>query len=545
MTSIQGTAAAEGVAQAKAFVLAGAHTTGTRTSIQPEQAAGEKAALKTALEKTAAEIKRLQQAAYADRAQEQGDIFSAYLEIIRDEELVADVEHCITEKNVDLNTALMDVCNEYAADMAALDDPYMQARADDFRQIFRMISDMHTGKLATCYSMTEDFILAAYEVGPADMAKIDRRFLKGIVTEIGSRTSHAAIVCRAAGIPMVSGIRYDQVGISTGTPLIIDGTAGVVHINPDVAVQQVYTEKIRTVQAEKERIYALKAQKGRTADGTPIVLTANAGTLVDLDAIVEHNAEGIGLFRTEFLFMENPARLPSEDEQFHAYKTVVETLNPKPVVFRTLDAGGDKHIEALGIPKEENPFLGWRAIRYCLKNPELFRMQLRALLRASRFGNCSIMLPMISSEHEVIQAKKLLDSVYEELEQREHKPLPRVPLGIMIETPAAALIAETLAAHVDFFSIGSNDLTQYTVAADRGNEYVADVYNELHPAVLHLIGCTVQAAKKSGIRVHICGEMAGDTRCTEALLHVGIRELSMSANRIPYIKEHLLTLHGA
>ena len=543
METILGITAAEGLAAAKAFILQTDKFSGNRTAIQSGQIAGELEALQSAIKKAVTEIEKLRDKAYAEKALEQSDIFNAYLEIAQDEELFCDVERCVKTKLVNLETALMDVCNDYAADMAALDDPYMQARADDFRQIFRIILDMHTGSDNTELTFTEDFILVAREIGPADTAKIDKRFLKGIVVETGSRTSHAAIICRAAGIPMLSGIRYCASNIKTGTPLIVDAVEGRLISAPDSNTQAEYAEKIAALQARVERIKTFKDKPGLTAAGTPIVLMANAGTVAEIDAVLENNADGIGLFRTEFLFMENPNRIPTEEEQFTAYKTVLTKMGSKPVVFRTLDAGGDKNIAALGIPKEENPFLGWRAIRYCLKTPEVFRVQLRALLRASGYGNCKIMIPMISGQSELLQTKRLINSVYEELEERDKKSIRRVPLGIMVETPAAALIADILAGHVDFFSLGTNDLTQYTIAVDRGNEYVSELYNEMHPAVLTLIERTVQAAHKAGIEVHVCGEMAGDTGCTEALLKAGLRELSMSPNRIPYMKEHLLTLN--
>ncbi len=544
MTVIQGTIAAEGIAAAKALVLESGHLNGNRIAITADRVHTEQTAFAAALQKTVAEIERLKTKAYTDGAEEQGDIFSAYLEIVGDESLSEDVCRCIEEKLVSVNTALMDVCNAYAADMAALDDPYMQARADDFRQIFRMIAEMHSGggEGGTQPSTTENFILVGKEIGPADTARIDRRLLKGIVVENGSRTSHAAIICRASGIPMLSGIQYQDAHITTGVPLIIDGELGTLVVAPDEATAQDYAEKSRELEQTRVRLNQWRGKQACTADGVTISVMANAGVLSDIDAVLENNAEGIGLFRTEFLFMENPDRLPNEQEQFEAYKTVLTRMGNKPVVFRTLDAGGDKNISALGIPKEENPFLGWRAIRYCLKTPEVFRVQLRALVRASVFGNERIMLPMISSEQELLQARKLLDSVYEELKARGEGPFPTIPLGIMIETPAAALTAATLARSADFFSIGSNDLTQYTVAVDRGNEYVADLYDELHPAVLTLIRQTVAAAADAGIGVHICGEMAGDTRCVEALLQAGLRELSMSANRIPHIKEFLSEL---
>ncbi|MGP1457819.1 MAG: phosphoenolpyruvate--protein phosphotransferase [Treponema sp.] len=542
MDRLKGLPAAEGIAFAKAFVLKTNKFSGNRTAITEDKIPSETDALGAALAKAKEDVKALQEKAYAEGADEQGDVFGAYIEILDDEELFNDTVNCMKEKLVDMSTALMDVCGGYAADMAALDDPYMQARADDFRQIFRIVMDCTSGGCGRTAAPAEDFILVSTEIGPADTARIDRAYLKGVVVETGSRTSHAAIICRAAGIPMLSGISYEKSGIKSGDTLILDAEKGELIVEPEESVRIEYEKKIRALTEQKKRLAVFRDKKGVTAAGTHIELTANAGTVAEIDAVLEHNADGIGLFRTEFLFMENPERLPTETEQFNSYKTILTKMGKKPVVFRTLDAGGDKNIAALGIPKEENPFLGWRAIRYCLKTPEVFRMQLRALIKASEFGNCEIMIPMISAEDELIQTKKMLDSVYAELEEAEGKTYKRVPFGIMVETPAAALTADALAKHVDFFSIGSNDLTQYTVAVDRGNEYVSELYDELHPAVLSLIEMTVHAANKAGIKVHVCGEMAGDTRCTESLLKAGVRELSMSPNRIPFMKEHLLTL---
>ncbi len=544
MQIVQGAAVTEGFAVAEACILEKCLLTNNRVSIQAEQIQQQIEAFRKAVEKSVDKIKTLQKCAYAEGSQDQEDIFEGYLEIVRDEELFNDVRNCINSKHVDLTTALADVCNDYAADMTALDDPYMQARADDFRQIFRILTEMHTGTGRRKNEISGKFILVADEVGPADMAQTDKGLLSGIVVENGGRTSHAAIICRSMGIPMLSGIKYAVTGIKNGTKLIIDGTNGTLFIHPGTETEQEYDRKISLAAAEKEKMRQFIFRKAVTAAGTEVQLLANIGTVQEIKSALENNADGIGLFRTEFLFMEKQDnRLPTEEEQFISYKTVLEKMEGKPVTFRTLDAGGDKNIAALGIPKEENPFLGWRAIRYCLKNPEIFRTQLRALIRASSYGNCKIMIPMICCESELLQTKKLIDSVYSELEERNESPRVKVPVGIMIETPAAALIADSLAKHVDFFSLGTNDLTQYTVAVDRANEHVSELYDEMHPAVLELITRVVKTALTADIEIHICGEMAGDIRCTETLLKTGIREFSMSANRIPSMKRYLSTLH--
>lgn len=546
MKEVRGVAASEGVAMAKALVLKSNKFSGNKVRISADAVDEEIKILKKSIKDALFDVETLRQKAVDANETEQAEVLEAYLEIMQDEDLLNDSEQYIAEKLVDTDTALMDVIGGYAAEMAALSDPYMQARADDFRQIYRLIVKAHHGKDDEVEMQNEDFILVSTEIGPADTARIDKKYLKGVVCEKGSRTSHAAIICRACGVPMISAINLEENSIQSGDLLILDSIGNdkaSLFIEPSQELKEKYKEIFREKEEKKAMLKKLCSLPGKTADGTIITLEANSGTVSEIDVANEYCAEGIGLFRTEFLFMENPTRLPNEEEQYKAYKTVLEKMEGKAVVFRTLDAGGDKNISALGIPKEENPFLGWRAIRYCLTAPEIFFTQLRALIRASEWGNLKIMLPMIISKAEILKTKKLLSSVYEDLKNKTGKTYKEVPIGIMIETPAAALTADSLAEEADFFSIGSNDLTQYTLAVDRGNDYVSNLYDELHPGVLSLIKMTVEAANKAGIDVHVCGEAAGDTRCTEALLKAGVRKLSMSPARIPAMKEHLMHIH--
>lgn len=546
MKEVRGVAASEGVAMAKALVLKSNKFSGNKVRISADAVDEEIKILKKSIKDALFDVETLRQKAVDANETEQAEVLEAYLEIMQDEDLLNDSEQYIAEKLVDTDTALMDVIGGYAAEMAALSDPYMQARADDFRQIYRLIVKAHHGKDDEVEMQNEDFILVSTEIGPADTARIDKKYLKGVVCEKGSRTSHAAIICRACGVPMISAINLEENSIQSGDLLILDSIGNdkaSLFIEPSQELKEKYKEILREKEEKKAMLKKLCSLPGKTADGTIITLEANSGTVSEIDVANEYCAEGIGLFRTEFLFMENPTRLPNEEEQYKAYKTVLEKMEGKAVVFRTLDAGGDKNISALGIPKEENPFLGWRAIRYCLTAPEIFFTQLRALIRASEWGNLKIMLPMIISKAEILKTKKLLSSVYEDLKNKTGKTYKEVPIGIMIETPAAALTADSLAEEADFFSIGSNDLTQYTLAVDRGNDYVSNLYDELHPGVLSLIKMTVEAANKAGIDVHVCGEAAGDTRCTEALLKAGVRKLSMSPARIPAMKEHLMHIH--
>ncbi|MGL4982340.1 MAG: phosphoenolpyruvate--protein phosphotransferase [Treponemataceae bacterium] len=537
MQKLVATPVSNGFALGKAFIFQLESLESEVKAILESEVASEKKKLDFGLLGTRKEIEGLLVAAAENGNDEQYKIFECYLEMITDAELINEIHSYISDNLVSLDNALFAICDSYVQQMLAIDDPYFQARADDFKQVFRMIKAALNGSSEKA-KPTENFILVAKEIGPADMAKIDKQFLRGFILETGSRTSHAAIISRAMGIPMISGIPNIEKTIENGSFLALSGKDGCIYVNPSEEILNDFQKEIENQIMQKKDIMKLLHEPTQTLDGQKITLYANIGTVEELTSVLENNADGIGLFRTEFLFMENGGnRLPTEEEQFRAYKSILTAMNGKPVIFRTLDAGGDKNIAALSIPKEENPFLGWRAIRYCLKQQEVFRCQLRSLLRASNHGNAKIMIPMIISVDEILQTKKIIDEIYKELEASGEPVKVKVPVGIMIETPAAAVNAEELAKHVDFFSLGTNDLTQYTLAVDRGNDKIVDLYDEGHPAVLKLIEQVIAVGKKAGIAVDLCGEMGGDTRFTETLLRYGLKEFSMSPIHILPVKK--------
>ncbi len=542
MKEEKGVPVSDGQALGKIVVLTVETLDYEKMAIKEQALEGEKEKLQKGLSGAIAEIQGLIAQAVEDGQEEQNQVFEAYLEMLYDEELVKEIIEYMRKELVCIESALSYICADYVSKMLEIDDPYFQARADDFKQIFRMIFRALHGKTESSAKPTEPFILVAKEIGPADMAKVDKKLLQGFILETGSRTSHAAIISRAMGIPMISGIKDVENVLASQEYCAIDGATGLVYIDPNDDVVKEFETNIAQKKAEYEEMRKMLHEEAVTTDGVHITLFANIGTTQEVEGVLENNADGIGLFRTEFLFMENGGdRLPTEEEQFKAYKEVVSALGDKPVIFRTLDAGGDKEVKALGIPKEENPFLGWRAIRYCLKRPEVFKTQIRALLRASHYGNAKIMIPMIISKDEVLQSRKLIEEVAQELKS-EGIPFKDVPVGIMIETPAAAVNAEDLATVSDFFSIGTNDLTQYTLAVDRGNDEISDLYDEGHPAVISLIKHVISVGNKAGIAVDICGEMAGNSDFTEILLKSGLREFSMSPILILKIKKLLRSL---
>lgn len=540
MKTIQGKAVSQGYAIGKLYVYKTLSLESVRTAIAREAVEAQLNILSDSLAKTKKHVEELIAHNVGQGDEDALAIFEGYIEIISDEELKKDIANFIKEELVDFDSAIYEVSNQYVADMLAIEDPYLQARAEDFKQIFRLIK-MAAHGVEGIGRQKEPFVLAAKEVGPADMESIDKSLLLGILVETGSKTSHAAILSRSLGIPMVSGINNIETALSDGAPCIVDGGAGIVYEDPDQTLLDEYSAKLAVLRANAEAERAYLDKPAVTKDGTRVEIYANIGSEEDVDEVLKNNADGIGLFRTEFLFMKRGgAVLPSEDAQFASYKSVLERMNGKPVIIRTLDAGGDKNIAALHIPQEANPFLGLRAIRFCLRNTDVFRTQLRALLRAAVYGNARIMLPMIISADEIAKTKALVADIVRECKEKGVAVAENVPLGIMIETPAAAVMAESLAKEAAFFNIGTNDLTQYTLAVDRGNESIADLYDEGHPAVLALIKKVVDAGNAAGIPVDVCGEMAGNVAFTERLLKCGVRGLSMNAISMAKVK-HLIS----
>jgi phosphoenolpyruvate-protein phosphotransferase (PTS system enzyme I) len=468
-------------------------------------------------------------------------IFEAHIMIAQDPEIKNLVEEKIKTESCNLVYALKSVVDFYIDLFKDLDDEYLRERASDLVDVSsRMIKNALNLSMTDLSKIRTNVILVAHDLTPSQTAQIDSSRVLGFITEIGGKTSHSAIIARILGIPAVVGASKALEFLTDGDEIILDGMEGYIIKNYHQSTQDEYIQKIRDREQQHQALKSMIGKPTLSLDQHPYQLVANIGSSRDLKHVKEHDAEGIGLFRTEFLFLDRNA-LPSEEEQFIEYKKVLEKMNPKPVVIRTLDIGGDKNLSYLKFEQELNPFLGKRAIRLCLEEIDLFKTQLRALVRASAYGNLKIMFPMIATLEEFLKAKALLTSIQQELDE-EKIPYHPFELGIMIEIPVAALNAHHLAKHVDFFSIGTNDLIQYTMAADRMNQSLDYLYQPFHPAILRLIKMVADAAKKYHIWSSVCGEMASDLLAAPLLLGLGIQELSMIPNNILKTRKLLSTL---
>ncbi len=477
-----------------------------------------------------------------EMAQKVGDgqagIFEAQAFMIADAHLASLVSRIISDELVSAEKATIKACEAQAKALESLPDPHLAARAADIRDIGkRVVSCLSDGsEPGSGTTLVDGAVLVAEDLTPSGTAALDARAVSGIVLDKGGQTSHTAILARSLGIPAVMGVGNATEGVKDGDILAVDGDEGEVWVGPDPAEVEEFKKRIGTLLDRKRHLSVLKNLPAVTTDGSPILLTANIGGDKELGLVESAGAQGVGLLRTEFLFIGKEGH-PSEDEQFETYKHILKRLAPKPVVIRTLDAGGDKHIGYLRLPPEDNPFLGLRAIRLCLRERAIFRTQLRALFRASVYGSLRIMFPMISDVTELRTAKQEALTVLAELEAQGIAVAPGIPLGIMVEVPSAAIQADVLANECDFFSIGTNDLVQYTMAADRGNSLVDYLSDPLYPSVLRLIERTVVEGHKKGIPVAMCGEMAGMSLAVPMLVGVGLDELSMDPAAIPVVKE--------
>ena len=422
-----------------------------------------------------------------------------------------------------------------------MEDAYLQARSADIKDLGHRVFRQLTGEGVTAMPAGDDWIVIAEDLSPSDTMGLDTARVAGFVTRVGGKTSHAAIVARLRGIPAVVGAGPALETIAAGDELVVDGAAGLVLVNPGAAGKAEYRKKQEAFLQRQQLLQSLKNREAVTRDGVRVHLQANIATAEDMEQALSFGAEGVGLLRTELLFMERD-RFPTEEEQFTFYKNVLLRSGGRPVTIRTLDIGGDKSLPYFGLPKEENPFLGYRAIRICLDREDLFLTQLRAILRASLFGQCRIMFPMIGSVEELRAARTVVAKAREQLAAEGIAVDGNVPVGIMIEIPSAALTADLLAREADFFSIGTNDLCQYTLAVDRMNEKIAALYDPFHPAVLRLIKMVIEEGRRAGIPVGMCGELAGDVEATELLFTMGLREFSMNATSIPEVKNIIIRL---
>lgn len=466
-------------------------------------------------------------------------IIKIHLEFLDDPELVENTEELIREDQLCAESALIQNERMICQVLAEVKDEYIKERAADIKDVSkRILLDLQGVKGNDITILDQDVILVAEELEPSQLVAGDARHIKGIVCEKGGRTAHVAIIARSMSIPAVFGIDQAVEKLKEAENIYLHGSQGIVETNKTVEEQKIILDNIARADALRKGLEPFSKQLGKTEDGQHIAIRANIGGIADAKRAKEAGAEGIGLFRTEFLFME-ASRMPSEEEQMEVYKSVLETFSDAKVTIRTFDAGGDKQIEYLNMPIETNPFLGCRAIRFCLKRKELLKKQLRALLRASVYGHLRIMYPMISGIGEFREANAVLEEAKQELKDEGIPVADDVEVGLMIEVPSAALCAETLAKEADFFSIGSNDLTQYTMAVDRDNPNVSELFTEFHPAVLKLIKMTVDGAHKHGKHVCICGEFGGNTLATRLLMALGLDELSMNPNSMNRVKKIL------
>ncbi|WP_371375594.1 phosphoenolpyruvate--protein phosphotransferase [Sporomusa aerivorans] len=522
-----------GIGIARAKVLSGdlsSHLAAYKAGSPAEEAA----MLTAAVEEAAAEILRLKETALSAGEQAQADIMDAHYAMVNDPGLSASMFGRVAQA-VSAPQAALAAAEEYAALFDAMPDPYLRERAADVRDIGRRLVRLLLGTGKTEYGQ-EPVIVCAQEIEPSTAAGMPADRVRGILLGQGSTTSHTVIIAKARGIPAVTGLGDALEHIAAGMLVVVDGGTGQVLLDPDPALLAEYQAKAEAEEERKRQDSAMAALTAVTADGRKVQLAANVGSPADMPAALAQGAEGVGLFRSEFLFMGRDVP-PTEEEQFAAYKEVAEQCGGQLCVIRTMDIGGDKPLHYLNISKEENPFLGWRAIRISLERPDLFMPQLKAILRAGVYGKVAIMLPMVISAAEIRSARQWVQKAAGELAQEGKRFAAAVPLGIMVETPAAAVIARDLASECDFFSIGTNDLVQYTLAVDRGNQAVGALYSHFHPAVLRLIAGVAKAGHDQGIWVGMCGEMAGDPLAAPLLTAMGFDELSMSAPSIPRVKE--------
>ena len=456
-----------------------------------------------------------------------------HMMLLMDPMLTGEIENTITGEGICSEYAIEQVCTTYADMFASMDDELMQQRATDMRDIKTRMQRVLLGVESVDISaLPEGSILVAKDLTPSMTAGINPKHVTGIVTELGGKTSHSAILARALEIPAVVAVTDFLKKVANGDTVVLDGSEGVVYVNPTAEVEQEYSAKREKFLKEKKELEQYIGKPTVTKDGVTIELVANIGKPEDVEKVLQYDAEGIGLFRTEFLFMDRTA-MPTEEEQFEAYKKVAIALNGKPVIIRTLDIGGDKEIPYMGLEKDENPFLGYRAIRLCLDRKEdIYKPQLRALLRASAYGNIRIMIPLVTCIDELREAKALIEEIKAELDEKNIAYKKDIQVGIMVETAAASLIADIFAKEADFFSIGTNDLTQYTMSVDRGNKKVSYLYSTFNPAVLRSIRHIIACGREAGIMVGMCGEAASDPMMIPLLLAFGLNEFSMSASAI-------------
>lgn len=534
---ISGILASPGIAFGKALLLKEDEIVINQGKISVDQIDAEINRFLEARTKSATQLEAIKEMAGRTFGEEKEAIFEGHIMLLEDEELEGDIRSFIKDNKASADKAIYEVIEQYAKMMADLDDPYLRERATDFRDIgTRLVKNVLGIAVVNLSTIDEEVILVAKDLTPSETAQINLKYVLGFVTDIGGRTSHTSIMARSLELPAIVGTNDITARVNNGDMLILDAINNQLIINP-TAEQLTEAKKFQAqFQAEKDELAKLKDLPAITLDGHQVEVCANIGTVKDTEGAIRNGAEGVGLYRTEFLFMDRDA-LPTEDEQFKAYKEVAAAMPDQPIIVRTMDIGGDKELPYMNFPKEMNPFLGWRAVRIFFDREDIMHAQLKAILRASAFGKLRIMFPMIISVEEFRSLKATVEQLKAELRADGKAFDESIEVGIMIETPAAAVMAHHLAKEVDFFSIGTNDLTQYTLAVDRGNEMISAMYNPLSPSVLTLIKMVIDASHDNGKWTGMCGELAGDERATLLLLGMGLDEFSMSAISVPRIKK--------
>ncbi len=511
--------------------------------IEESEIPDEIARFEAALLATRAQILEMQERIATSIGAKDASIFDAHLLVVEDRTLIDEVLRNLQREKYNIEHTFSQVAGRYAKTLSEIDDPYLRERAMDIHDVTRRVIHNLMGKQNTSLaSITTPHILIAHNLTPSDTAQLSRALVLGFGTDIGSKTSHTAIMARSLNIPAVVGLHDVSLQVATGDHVLLDGYSGAVIVNPSDQTLWEYGE-LELIKTEvEEKLTELRETECKTRDGRHIILSANIELPEDLVQVEKSGAEGVGLYRTEFFYL-NRTELPGEEDQYEAYRKVAEAVLPHSVIIRTLDLGGDKFMSALNLPEELNPFLGWRAIRFCLERVDVFKTQLRAILRASAVGNVRLMYPMISGVDELRRANALLDECRAELRAEGVPFHEAMEVGAMIEIPSAAISADILAREVKFFSIGTNDLIQYAIAVDRMNERIAHLYEPTHPAIIRLIRMTVEAAHARGLWVGVCGEMAGDIALTPLLLGLGVDELSTGAAIVPRVKRAVQSLH--
>ena len=530
MKRLTGIGASEGVSIGKVLLFVEGNIVIPQVIDANSTIEGELAKLENGLKKSKTQLIAIREKVKEKMGEDKAAIFDGHIMLLEDEDLIEEVEAKITGDKLPAARALREGIDEYCEMISKLDDPYLRERAADLQDIGkRWLKNLLEIKINDFSNLEPNTIVVTKDLTPSDTAQIDLENCVGFITEIGGKTAHSAIMARSLELPAVVGVKGVLGEVKDGELVIMDGETGEIFLEPTEKLVEEYKIKQEKIRVEKEELKKLIHEEAVTLDGRKVDIWGNIGSPNDVDAVIESGATGIGLYRTEFLFM-NSDHFPTEEEQYQAYRVVAEKMQGKPVTIRTMDIGGDKELPYLDLPKEMNPFLGYRAIRISLENKDMFKTQLRAILRASQYGQIKIMYPMISSINEIRKANAILEECKKELDEIGKIYDRNIKVGIMVETPSTAIVAYKFAKEVDFFSIGTNDLTQYFLAVDRGNELVSSLYNSFNPAVLEAIQKVIDAAHHAGISVSMCGEFAGDKRATRLLLGMGLDSFSMSAS---------------